>query len=336
MKTKMLAAVCVSGLVIVLGAVLGSGSIPPGDLFRIIGHKVFGFELPEHIKTATVAIVWNLRLPRTLLAFVAGGAISVSGAVMQSVVRNPLASSYTLGVSSGASFGACLVIFYGAILPVAANFALPVMGFLFGLVTIFVAIGIAQKLDVQMQNHTIILVGMVFSLFVNAVTTLLSALSQDHIQKLLYWQMGSFAMKDWPVVWILAPVTVAGTLFITHYHRELDMMTFGEDQAATMGVPLKAVKRILLIAAAALTGSAIAFCGVIGFIDLVVPHIVRKIFGAAHRCVVPMSAVFGGALMVICDLAARTVASPSELPVGAVTAIIGAPFFACLYFGGRK
>jgi len=336
MKIKMIAAAGASVLVLLFCAALGSVSIPLGDLFSIIGHKVFGFALPESIKPASVSIVWNLRLPRTLLAFLAGAALSVSGAVMQSTLRNPLASSYTLGVSSGASLGACLVIFYGAAIPIAANFALPTMGFLFGLGTIFLALAIAQRLDMQMQNYTIILVGMVFSLFVSAITTLLSALSQEHIQRLIFWQMGSFAIKDWSVIGILLPVAIIGTLLIVCYHRELDMMTFGEDQARTMGVNLKTVKYNLLFISAALTGSAIAFCGVIGFVDLVVPHIVRKIFGAAHRYVIPMSAVLGGAFMVICDLLARTVASPSELPVGAVTAIIGAPFFAYIFFMGRK
>jgi iron complex transport system permease protein len=210
------------------------------------------------------------------------------------------------------------------------------MGFVFGLGTILLALAFAQKLDMQMQNYTIILVGMVFSLFISAITTLMSALAREHIQTLLFWQMGSFAMKDWSIVWILVPVTVIGTLFVMHYNRELDIMTFGEDQAVTMGVSLQTVKRLLLFASAALTGSAIAFCGVIGFMDLVVPHIVRKIFGASHRYVIPISAVLGGAFMVICDGVARTIASPSELPVGAVTAIIGAPFFAYIFFVGRK
>jgi len=333
---KIVLTVCLSFLAVVFCVALGSVSIPLDKLFYIICHKTFGFELPEHVKAQSVSIVWTVRLPRTLLAFVAGCAISVSGAVMQSILRNPLASSYTLGVSSGASLGACLVIFYGATLPIASNFAMPVMGFLFGLGTIVLAVGFAQKLDRRMENYTVILVGMVFSLFVNAVTTLMSALSHDHVQKLLIWQMGSFAMKGWPPVFILAPIVVVGTLFMTHYNRELDMMTFGEEQARTMGVDLKRVKWALLISSAALTGSVVAFAGVIGFVDLVAPHIVRKLFGASHRIVIPMSAVFGGAFMVACDLVARTVLAPIELPVGAVTALIGAPFFAYIYFGGRR
>lgn len=336
MRTKIIIAVCVSLFVIIFGIALGSVYIPPAEIFNIILHKVRGINLPESIKPASVSIVWNLRMPRTLLAFIAGGALSVSGAVMQSVLRNPLASSYTLGVSSGASLGACIVIYYGITIPFASMLTLPLMGFVFGFGTILLSIAFASRIDGRMENNTIILTGMVFSLFINAVTTLMSALSREHMQRLIFWQMGSFSMKDWSTVFILAPVTIIGTIFITHFNRELDIMTFGEEQAQTMGVNLKRVKWILLITSAALTGSAIAFVGVIGFVDLVAPHIVRRLFGASHRYIIPMSALFGGAFMVICDLVARTVVSPSELPVGAVTALIGAPFFAYIYLGRKK
>ncbi|MCL2815295.1 MAG: iron ABC transporter permease [Oscillospiraceae bacterium] len=333
---KITVTICICFVVLVLGIAVGSVYVPPGDIFRILAHKMFGAELPETIRPSAVAIVWNLRFPRALLAYIVGGALSVSGAVMQSVLRNPLASSYTLGVSSGASLGACIVILYGMSIPVISMFTLPAVGFLFGLGTILLAVAFASRLDSQMENNTVILVGMVFSLFVNAMTTLLSALSREHMQRLIFWQMGSFSMKDWTTVFILAPVIVAGSLFIARFHRELDIMTFGEDQAKTMGVNLKRVKWILLVFSAAITGSAIAFVGVIGFVDLVAPHIVRRIFGSPHRYVIPMSVLFGGAFMVVCDLAARTVASPLELPVGAVTAIIGAPFFAYIYFGRKN
>jgi len=336
MKSKIILTVCVSFAVLILGIAVGSVYVSPGDIFNIIRHKIFGANLSEHIRPSAVAIVWNLRIPRALLAFIAGSTLSVSGSVMQSVLRNPLASSYTLGVSSGASLGAAIVILYGFTLPFGAMFTLPLMGFIFGLATILFAVALASRLDGQMQNNTIILIGMVFALFVNAVTTLLSALSREHMQRLIFWQMGSFSMKDWSTVFILAPITIAGVIFITHFNRELDMMTFGEEQAQTMGVNLKRVKWILLVSSAALTGSAIAFVGVIGFVDLIAPHIVRRIFGSPHRYVIPMSALLGGSFMVICDLAARTVVSPSELPVGAVTAIIGAPFFAYIYFGRKK
>jgi len=334
-KVRIIIAILVSLLVVILGVALGSVWVPPGDIFNVIRHKIGGASLPDHISNASVAIVWNLRLPRALLAFITGGALSVSGAVMQSVLRNPLASSYTLGVSSGASLGAGIIILFGVTVPLLGVMTLPLTGFVFGLGTILLAIAIASRIDSQMENNTIILTGMVFALFVNAMTTLLAALSREQLQRLIFWQMGSFSMKDWSTVFILAPIMIIGTVYILHFNRELDIMTFGEEQAKTMGVNLKRVKWILLVTAAALTGSNIAFVGVIGFVDLVAPHIVRRLFGSSHRFVIPMSVLFGGSFMVICDLVARTIVSPSELPVGAVTALIGAPFFAYIYFSRR-
>jgi iron complex transport system permease protein len=297
---------------------------------------VFDAPLPEHITEGRVAIVWNTRLPRVLLAFFAGGALSVSGAVMQSVLRNPLASSYTLGVSSGASLGASLVILLGVTLPIMSILTLPILGFAFGLGTIFLVIGIVSRLDVRMENQTIILAGMVLSLFITAITTLMFALNSENAQRMILWQMGSFSTRNnWQTVFILVPIIVAGYLFVNRFKWELDVMTFGEEQAQSIGVNVKVAKRTLLTTAAAITGSTVAFVGVIGFVDLVAPHIVRKIFGSAHKYVIPMSALVGGSFMALSDLVARTVTAPVELPVGAVTAIIGAPFFAYIYFSKR-
>ena len=335
MKTKFIIVVCASLLVIVLGVAIGSVNIPFGTVLGIIGHQTIGTALPEGIRDTTIAIVWTTRFPRALLAFIAGGALAVSGAVMQSVLRNPLASSYTIGVSSGASLGASIVILFGVSLPLLGVFTLPLTGFIFGIATIFAAIAFATKVDAQLENNTIILVGMVFSLFVNSITMLLTAMSREHMQRMILWQMGSFSRGGWLAVYILAPVTAIGILFIVHYHRELDMMTFGEQQAKTMGVNIKQVKWALLVTSAILTGGTIAFVGVIGFVDLVAPHVVRKVFGSSHKVVIPMSALFGGTFMVVSDLVARTIVSPGELPVGVVTALVGAPFFAYIYFGRR-
>lgn len=335
-KTKIAAAVFAGFFAVFLGVIVGSVNVSFLNVVRIIASSMFGGEMPYGITTAYVAIVMNLRLPRTLLAFCAGAALSVSGAVMQSILRNPLASSYTLGVSSGASLGASLVIFLGVSLPFFGMMTMPLLGFVFGLLTIALVMAIARQLDVRMDNHTIILTGMVFGLFINAVTTLMFSLFREGIQRMVFWQMGSFAMRDWSAVYILAPASLVGIALIYFYRWELDIMTFGEEQAGTVGVSVRNVKKILLVAAAALTGSTIAFVGVIGFVDLVAPHIVRKIFGSAHKVVIPMSAIVGGTFMVFADIVARTITSPVELPVGAVTAIIGAPFFAYVFFAGRK
>ncbi|MDR2166796.1 MAG: iron ABC transporter permease [Clostridiales bacterium] len=336
MKIKIIASIIISIFVLIFAITLGSVHIPFADILHIITHILFGADLPEHIRPASVAIVANARLPRVALAFLAGAALSASGAVMQSVLRNPLASSYTLGVSSGASFGAALVIFFGISLPFLPMMTLPALGFIFGLGTIILAIFVARRLDNQLQNHTIILTGMIFALFINAVITLLFALFRENIQQMIFWQMGSFSGRHWDTVLILAPLTLAGIVFISRFRWELDVLTFGEEQAQAVGIASKRVKWTLLVTSAAITGSTIAFVGIIGFVDLVVPHIVRKIFGASHKYVIPMSAVIGGAFMVLCDLVARTIIAPIELPVGAITAIIGAPFFGYIYFSRRK
>lgn len=335
-KIKLFIAVILSIVIIVFAIAIGSVYITPINVLGVILHKTFAAALPFGIEASSVPIVWDLRLPRVLLAFAAGSALSVSGVVMQSVLRNPMASSYTLGVSSGASLGAALVIFCGVTLPFAPALTLPFFGFLSALVTIWLVIALASRVGNGLSNNTIILTGIVLSLFINAVTTLLSAFAGQEMQKLLYWQMGSFSAKGWGAVWFIVPAAVIATLFILHFNRELDIMTFGEEQAITMGVNSDRTKKILLVAAAALTGIAVALSGVIGFVDLIAPHIVRRIFGSSHRIVIAMSALFGGAFMTVCDLAARTVISPRELPVGVITALIGAPFFAFLYFAPRQ
>ena len=321
-------------LIIALGGVfivaigVGNVNIPPlGVVFALL-YRLFGIGSASDFPTGHVEIVWYSRLPRVLLAFIVGAALSVSGAVKQSILRNPLASSFTLGVSSGASLGAAIVLF--SALP--AFFFMPLFGFIGGMGSIVIAIALATSMDRRMENNTIILVGMVLSLFVNAITTLLMALQRETAQQLVLWQMGSFMGRGWTPVYILAPIMLMGTILILLFHRELDIMTFGEEQAQLIGINLKRVKWILLLISSALTGSAIAFSGLIGFVDLVAPHIIRKLFGTRHKTLIPISAIFGGGFMVVCDLVARTITRPGELPVGVVSALVGAPFFAYVYF----
>lgn len=334
-RTKIIISIIICTIAIIFGIGVGSIYVSPQNVLEILKHKIISTPISD-ISDTSISIVWKLRLPRTILAFIVGGALSVSGTVMQSVLKNPLASSYTLGVSSGASVGAAIVIVTGFTIPLLGSFTLPFIGLLSGLLTVFLAVKFSSRMDANMENNTIILVGMVFSLFINAILTLITAIAREHIAQLTYWQMGSFAAKDWSIILILLPIVTTGVLMLIRYSQELDIMTFGEEQAFTMGIDVPKLKWLLLGLAAALTGSAISFVGVIGFIDLIAPHVVRRIFGSSHKIVIPMSMLFGGAFMVICDLAARTLASPSELPVGAVTALIGAPFFAYIYFSKRK
>ena len=314
---------------------IGSVYVALPDALYITMHKLFGITLPARIEPMTVSIFWNIRVPRALVSFFVGGALAVSGAVMQSLLQNPLASSYTMGVSSGSAVGAALIIISGIQSFALRSFLLPATGFVFALLTVFFVILFSSRIDRNIHSYTIILIGMVISLFVSALLTLIAALFPDHSQQIYFWMMGSFSARNWSHVLIIIPVSIIVTFIIMLFSRELDIMTFGDDQAMSIGVNTRHKKILLIMLTALLTGVSVAFTGTIGFIDLVAPHAVRRIFGARHKAVIPMSFLFGGAFMSVMDLIARTLLSPREIPVGAVTALLGAPFFIILFFKKR-
>ena len=298
LKIALLAA---AGIIcLLLGMGVGSVSIHAVDIAAIVRSKLSGGALPEGISTITASILWNLRMPRAIMAFLTGAALAVGGAVMQSVLRNPLASGYTLGVSSGASLTAAIAILTGFTLPFLGRYTLALCGFLGGLSTVFLAIGLATQFDKNLENTTVILTGMVLSLFVNAILTLVTAFSHEHLQQLVFWQMGSFSGQSWQNCGLLLVLLVPCLLLLVRYGREMDLMTFGED------------------------------------VEDIYSELNWRSVGSNHRLVIPMSALFGGSFMVLADLLARTIVSPKELAVGAVTALVGAPFFAYVYFGRRR
>lgn len=332
---KIIAAILAGVAALILGICIGSVNIPLSDTLSIIGAKLTGGEVNAAVDASLVSILWEIRIPRALCAFLVGGALAASGAVIQSILQNPLASSYTLGVSSGACLGTALVIISGAGGAAIGYVLLPAAGFGCGLLTVLLVILIASRLDAGFQNHTIILFGMIISLFVNAVMTMLSALNQSHMQRLILWQMGSFSGRRISHAAVIFGCVAAGTILIMFFHRELDILSFGDEEAAAVGVDQKKTKVILLIISSFLTGVSVCFTGVIGFVDLTIPHIVRKIYGSSHKLVIPMSLVLGGAFMTLCDLLARTLMAPQEIPIGAITAFVGAPFFLWVYYKGR-
>ena len=324
--------------VFMVGVGVGSVQVDPKTIFDIILHQTGLQTLSAEHATELgplISIIWDVRLPRVITAFVVGAALSLSGAVMQSILRNPLASSYTIGVSSGASLGAAFAVTLG-MGAVWGIWTLPLAGAVTSVLTVILVMALASKLDRNMENHTIILVGMVMQLFFGGILTLLMSLSRETMQTLVLWQMGSFQGLGWRQAAVIIPILLVLGIVIWSRSHTLDLLSFGEHQAFTMGVNVRVEKPILLFLAAVLTGSAISFAGVIGFIDLAAPHVVRRIYGAKHRLVLPMSALWGGVFMVLSDLVSRTLLSPRELPVGAITAIAGAPFFWYIFFRSRK
>ena len=338
MKTaaKMSALALLALVSLLVGVGLGSVFIPPSQVGTILIHQLLGLPMPDYIDPVYPSMVLNMRLPRVLMAFFTGAALSVSGTVMQSVLRNPLASPFGLGVSAGAGLGAALVIVAGLSSGLLGALLMPTVSLCFALGTVILVVGVATRLDRSLSNTTIVLIGMVASLFLSAIMNLLSTLSPSNAQRISLWTLGSFSMKEWQQVYVLAPVTLLCILFFLMYAREMDVMSFGEEQAQALGISLRRMKWLLIGGVAILTGTATAFVGIIGFVDLIAPHVVRRFFGASHRRVIPAAALFGGTFMVLCDLAARTLTPPREIPIGSITALIGAPFFVYIYFAGRR
>jgi iron complex transport system permease protein len=270
-------------------------------------------------------IVWQLRLPRVLTAAAVGAGLAVSGAVMQAITRNPLAEPYLLGLSSGASLGAVCVLLLGA------SVLLPLAAFLGALLALGLTLLLASSLGVITPTRTV-LAGLAVSAFASAVTSLVIFwnVTGDSYREILGWLLGSLAGARWPAVAIsFAAIVVAG-IPVMLTGRLLDSFAFGDVSAKALGVNVSATRWGLLAASALLTGAMVSVSGAIGFVGLILPHAVRLIAGPGHRALLPLSALFGAIFLIWADTAARTFFDPRELPVGIVTAIIGAPVFALL------
>jgi iron complex transport system permease protein len=319
-----LGAAAALGLLLVVGLLLGTVALPLADTLGVLGHRLLG--LPAGTWAAsTETIVMELRLPRVLGAMVVGGALGISGAVLQGLLRNPLADPYVLGTASGAALGAAV----GVLLPVQAV----LLGFSITGALAFVGALVAVALVVRMagasgdSRASVLLVGYAVASVLAAGLALAMYLSGADLRRIVSFLLGSFSGMTWTQVGIGLPVVVIGTLLIVRRARALDAMLLGDDAAAHLGVDVRRERRILLALSALVTAAAVAMAGLIGFVGLVVPHVVRLVTGPTARSVLPLSALVGAAFMVLADLIARI---PGELPVGIVTAIVGVPVFLML------
>ncbi len=320
-QTLLLCGLIVLATVTVFGAMaLGSAAISVGDTIRAVGG-----DAPDHIR----ALVMDLRLPRALTAFGIGGLLAVAGVLMQVLLRNPLAEPYILGSSGGAAVAALLGMLLGwgsAIVDLAA----------FGgaMAATLLVFSIAQGTGSWTPTR-LLLTGVVLAAGFSAATTLLLALSPDqNLRGMLFWLMGdlSFAYSPARSLWLLAAITIAGTLVARH----LNVLARGELQAAIVGLPVASFRMIIFAVTALATAVSVTTVGVIGFIGLVIPHLIRLVAGSDHRIVLPASALAGGSLLVVADTLARTVMAPRQLPVGALTAALGVPLFLILMSRSRR
>lgn len=290
---------------------------------------VVDFSMQEALQSN---IFWNLRLPRITLALLVGISLSVSGAVYQSIFRNPLTDPYVLGVSSGASLGAAIAIFLGL-----DNSLMGVGGcaLITALLTV-VAIYRIASIGNRMHTTTLLLTGVCLTLLISAAISFLMVMNQDKIDSIVFWTMGSFGSATWHDVLMVAPVVVIGTLLVIYYSKDLNLLLVGSETAQSMGVEVEKVKKILLVVTTLMVAFSVSACGVIGFVGLIVPHAVRFVVGPDNRKVVPCSIFTGAVFLVLCDTFSRTLLQPSELPVGSLTALIGAPMFIFLLYKNKK
>ncbi len=282
-------------------------------------------------------IVINVRLARICLALLVGAALSLAGVVYQGVLLNPLADPFTLGVSSGAAFAAALAILLGwSSIPFFGIGALPVVAFVGAILALYL-VYLLGRLDGRVHATTLVLAGIIVSTFLSAWISLLKSLNQDSISTIVLWIMGSLSGRGWLHVLLMTPYVAAGIVVVLLYVRELDLFSLGDVQAQQLGLNVPRTRFILLLTASLVTAAAVSVTGIIGFVGLVVPHLVRLLLGPQHRRLLPTAIVIGALLVLIADTLARSLLPRGEeLPVGVVTAILGGPFFCYLLLHRKK
>ncbi|HHU30669.1 MAG: iron chelate uptake ABC transporter family permease subunit [Bacillota bacterium] len=310
---------------IMAATAIGSVPIPVKDTVRVILSRFMSLEMAD-ISGNTVSIIWNLRLPRVLLAALIGASLALSGVSFQGLLRNPLADPYTIGVSSGAAVGATAAMFLRQLTGLNFPQMIPLFAMAGAFAALFFIYNMA-KIGGKVPVVTLILGGVVVSSFLSAIISLLMVLSGENMHGIYFWLSGGLILRSWPHLWFVLPYLILGFIVLFFYARELNVLLMGEEVALTLGINVERTKKVLLFVASVVTAAAVSVSGMIGFVGLIIPHAVRIITGPDHRVLLPASALVGASFLVWSDVAARTLLAPQELPVGIITAFVGAPFF---------
>ncbi|WP_281885237.1 iron ABC transporter permease [Paenibacillus sp. YYML68] len=326
-------------LLLTVTAALSIGSVPVPFVqvwsillshLHIPGIGVAGGLLPAGWEPAYEAIVWKVRLPRVVLAVLVGAALGLAGAAFQGVLRNPLADPYTLGVASGASVGAAFLILFG-LQYVVGQWSVPLAAFGTGAITLITVLLLARS-EGKLRIETVILAGTVVQAFLSAFVSLMVSMSGQVINEIIFWMMGSLALRGWSYSVVLLPYLAVGAVVLLGYGRAMNVLMLGEKQAAHVGVHVERTKLVVLVASTLITAAAVSVAGVISFVGLLVPHLLRLLVGPDYRLLLPLSVIGGAIYVVLADTLARTLLSPTEIPLGIVTAFLGAPFFGYLLY----
>ncbi len=311
------------GITIVVTLGIGSTQITFSTLFQILLAKLPLIHIEPTWTSNTEIIILDIRLPRLLLAGLVGAALAVAGTTYQGLFRNPLADPYLIGVAQGAALGAII----GFMLPISWQIgSIPVLAFI-GAVSAAAMVYTVAKVGKTLPMTTLILAGVAIGAFLSAITSYLMIASGDRLHGIISWLLGSFSLTSWWQVAMVTPYILVGITIIWLYARPLNVMQLDEEQAQQLGINVEQVKLILLGAATLITAAAVCFCGIIGFVGIIIPHAMRLIWGPDHRFLLPLATLAGAIFLILADTAARTMLAPTEVPIGVITAFLGAPFF---------
>ena len=312
---------------LLIGVLVGPIDLGLGRVLSSVGMRLHVPGVSSSLSPTDDSILWDIRMPRVVLAALVGGMLALSGATYQGVFRNPLADPYLLGVAAGAGLGATLAIAY---LPegLRGQQALPVAAFLGGSFAVVLTYSVGRSAGRGRDAATLVLAGVTVASFFTALQTFVQQQNADTLQQVYTWILGSIPSSGWGEVVLILPYVLSASALILAHRRVVDVLSLGDDEAASLGVDVRRVRLVLVVAATIGTAAAVAVCGLIGFVGIIVPHAIRMLSGTGYRALLPLSLIAGAGFLVLADVIARTALAPAEIPLGIVTAFFGAPFFA--------
>ena len=325
-------------VLMILSATIGVANISFMEAMRIMLSKTpfIGSLIPiNDIDYAHMMIVLNLRFPRIILAALVGAGLSIVGAALQGMFKNPMADPYVLGISSGASLGATIAIVAGLEYTFFGVGITTVFAFIGSILTIICVCSVA-RVGGKLPGTTLLLSGIAVSFMLSSLVSIIMIFNRGQVERIVFWIMGSVSAASWKQIALLFPVVVGSIAIIMAFSRDLNAMLTGEETARSLGIEVERVKKYLILVCSILVAACVSVSGIIGFVGLIIPHTVRLITGSDHRGVLPFSVVGGAIFMVICDTIARNAVPPVEIPGGAITSIIGAPYFIYLLYKNKK
>jgi iron complex transport system permease protein len=306
---------------------LGTQSIPYSRIIAVVMSSVVEPSTEQGLGDPTSVILLQVRMPRVLLAFFVGGSLAMVGVALQALLRNPLADPFVIGISSGAALGAAIALLFGLGISVGSISALPVCAFAGALLSLMIMYRISAA-QYGFSVYTLLLAGVVLNAIFSAFIMFLTSIADPNRAFGMYaWLMGTLTGPDWSTLGILVLYLGAGLVMLGMHAQSLNLLTLGEETARSLGVEVERVKKSVFLAAALLTGAVVSFSGIIGFVGLIIPHAVRLVVSADHRLLLPVAGLVGGMFLMMADTVARTALSPSEFPVGVITALVGGPVF---------